>query len=143
MVSLFLLLGSLDSSGLLLLCEFLFSLLLSLHFVNGLDQDSLILELVTLGSQIEVMVDILGDLLCLSILSEETSENSLSSHPEDLAWHSCVLGTSSLTGTVVSSLSLGLVDSLDPGLRVHGNMLPHDETVLEEFSNILSCSQLK
>jgi hypothetical protein len=27
-----------------------------------------------------VMVDILGDLFCFSILSEESSENSLSSH---------------------------------------------------------------
>merc|ERR1711990_231073 len=62
-VSLLLLFSSLDSSGLSLLFKFLFSLLLSLHLVDSLNQYSLILELVTLSGEVEVMVDILGDLL--------------------------------------------------------------------------------
>ena len=62
--------GNLHSLGVLLLSEFLvllssgfllFSKLISLnlfglHFVDGFDQDSLVLELVTLGGKVEVVV---------------------------------------------------------------------------------------
>ena len=77
--------------------------LLGLELVDSLHHDVLVLELVTLGAEIEMMVDILGDLLGLSVLLEKSSEDSLSSHPEDLRRHSCVSGTLSLTETVVSS----------------------------------------
>lgn len=103
MVSLLLLLGSLDSSSLSLLLELILSDLLVLHLVDSLNENGLVLELVTLRGKIEVMIDILGDFLSLSILLEESSENSLSSHPEDLGRHSCVSGTLSLTETSVSS----------------------------------------
>ena len=103
MVSLGLLLSSLDSSGFSLFLELGLSDFLLLHLVDGLDQNGFVLELVTLRAEIEMMVDILGDLLGLSILLEKSSEDSLSSHPEDLRRHSCVSGTLSLTETVVSS----------------------------------------
>ena len=103
MVSLGLLLSSLDSSGFSLFLELGLSDFLLLHLVDGLDQNGFVLELVTLGAEIEMMVDILGDLLGLSVLLEKSSEDSLSSHPENLRRHSCVSGTLSLTETVVSS----------------------------------------
>ena len=103
MVSLALLLSSLDLSSLSLFFEELFSDLLLFHLVDGLDQYVLVLEEVTLGSEVEVMVDILGDLLGLSVLSQKSSKDSLSSHPENLAWHSGVGGTLSLTIAGVSS----------------------------------------
>jgi len=103
MVSLLLLLSSLDSSGLLLLFKLLLSDLLVLHLVDALDKNGLVLELVTLSGKVEMMIDILSDLLGLSILLEESSENSLSSHPEDLGRHSSVSGTLSLTSSVVSA----------------------------------------
>jgi hypothetical protein len=34
---------------------------------------------------------------------------------------------------------LGLV-SLDTGAGVHGNLTSHDETILEELSDVLACS---
>ena len=103
MVSLGFLLIGLESSGLSLFLELGLSDFLLLHLMDGLDQNGLVLELVTLGAEIEVMVDILGDLLGLSVLLEESSKNSLSSHPENLGRHSGVSGTLSLTETVVSS----------------------------------------
>ena len=129
MVSLFFLLGGLDSSGLTLLSQFLLSLLFCLHLVDCLDQNSLVLKLVTLGCKVEVMVNVLGDLLSLSVLFEKSSENSLSSHPENLGWHSCVSGTLSLTNTSVSSLSLGFVHSLATRARVHMDGSLDDETI--------------
>ena len=103
MISLALLLSSLDLSSLSLFFEELFSDLLLFHLVDGLDQYVLVLEEVTLGGEVEVMVDILGDLLGLSVLSQKSSKDSLSSHPENLAWHSGVGGTLSLTIAGVSS----------------------------------------
>ena len=102
-VSLGFLLSGLESSGLSLFLELGLSDFLLLHLVDGFDQNGFVLELVTLGAEIEVMVDILGDLLGLSVLLEESSKNSLSSHPENLGRHSGVSGTLSLTETVVSS----------------------------------------
>ena len=139
MVSLFLLLGSSELSSLLLLSKLLFSDLLLLHLVDGLNKDRLVLELVTLSSKVEVMVDFLGDLLGLSILSEESSEDSLSTHPLDLDWESGVSSTASLSVTVVSALSLGLVGSSNSGSRVNNNLSSHDESVLHELSDVFSC----
>jgi len=137
-VSLVLLDGSLDLSGLSLLSELLLSDLLLLHLVDGLDEDGLVLELVTLGGQVEVMVDVLGDLLGFSILSQESSKDSLSSHPEDLGGHSSVSGSLSLSHSVVSALSLGLVDSLASGSGVHVDGSLHDKSILVQLPDVLS-----
>jgi len=137
-VSLGLLLSSLDSSGFSLFLELGLSDFLLLHLVDGFDQNGFVLELVTLGAEIEMMVDILGDLLGLSVLLEKSSEDSLSSHPEDLRRHSCVSGTLSLTETVVSSLSLGLLHSLASRSRVHMDLSLHDKTIVKEFLDVLS-----
>ena len=102
-VSLGFLLSGLDSSGFSLFLELGLSDFLLLHLVDALDQNGFVLELVTLGAEVEMMVDVLGDLLGFSVLLEKSSEDSLSSHPEDLRRHSGVGGTLSLTETVVSS----------------------------------------
>ena len=138
MVSLFLLDSSLLLSSFLLLGELLFSDLFLLHLVDGLDQDGLVLELVTLGGKVEMMVDVGGDFLGLSILSKESSQHSLSSHPLDLDGHSGVGSTSSLTWTVVSSISLGQVNSLYSGSGVHLHLSLHDKSILSELSDVLS-----
>ena len=137
-VSLLLSLGGSELSSFLLLSKLLLSDFLLLHLVDRLNQDGLVLELVTLGSEVEVMIDLLGDFLGLSVLSEESSKNSLSSHPLDLDWESGVLGTSSLSVSLMSALSLSLVDSLDSGSRVDLDLSLHDESILNELSDILS-----
>ena len=138
MVSLLLSLGGLNSSGFLLGLEFLFSDLLLLHLVDGLNEDRLVLVEITLGSNVEVMIDILGDFLSFSILLEESSENSLASHPEELSRHTGVSSTLSLTSTGMSALPFSLVHLLDASSGVHVNLSLHDETITVELSNVLS-----
>ena len=138
MVSLLLSVGGLDSSSLSLGLELLLTDLLLLHLVDTLDEDGLVLEEVTLGGKIEVMVDILGDLLGFSILSEKSTEDSLAAHPQDLGGHTGVLGTLSLTVTVVSALSFGLVHSLNAGARVHMDGLLEDEAISMQLADVLS-----
>ena len=137
-ISLGLLFSGLLSSSLSLSSEFLLSDFLLLHFVDGFNEDSLVLELVTLGAEVEVVIDVLGDLLGLSVLSEESSEHSLSSHPDDLFGHSSVSGTSSLTVSGVSAQSLSCMHSLYSGSGMHMNLSLHDDSVLEKLSNVLS-----
>lgn len=83
LLALLLLLGSssLGLSGLGLVNQSLSLNGLSLSLVNGLDQNSLVLELVTLRSHVEVVVDVVIDLSLLAVLAEESTENSLSSDP--------------------------------------------------------------
>jgi len=137
-VSLIFPLGGLDSSSISLLFKFLFKDFLLLHLVDGFNKNGLVFELVTFSSKVEMMINVGGDLLGLSIFSEKSSEDSLSSHPEDLGWHSSVSGTLSFTETRMSSLSLGLMHSLASGSGVDSNLSLHDKSVMLEFSNVFS-----
>ena len=105
-VSLLLSSSGLDSSGIPLFSKFVLSDLLLLHLMDGFNKNELVLIKVTLGMEVEVMIDILGDLLGFSIFLEKSSEDSLSSHPQDLDWHSCAGLTSPFTSTVVSSYNM-------------------------------------
>lgn len=123
----------LDSSGLGLLLQVLGSELLRLGLVNVFHQDSLVLESVTLGFEVESVVprqsasiqlnathdvQVLVDLSALSVLSQQSSEDSHSSEPLGLGGHSGLGGTLSLTGTSVSTKSLGGVELSSSGSRV-------------------------
>ena len=70
-------------------------------------QDALVLEDVTLALHVEVVVEMAVDLALLAVLAEESSEDSLSPHPEDLGGHAGLGGTLSLTGTGVTTLCFG------------------------------------
>ena len=67
--------------------------------MDGLDQDTLVLETVTLGGDVELVVDLLVDLLGLTVLAEQATENALAAHPEDLGGHTSLGGTAALTHT--------------------------------------------
>jgi len=123
------------SSGFLLFSQLISLNLFSLHSVDSFDQDSLVLVLVTLGGKVEVVVDMLVDFLLGSILSEESSEDSLSSDPENLLGGSGFLGTSSFTGTSVSAFSLGEIVGSCSCSRVDSDVSSDDETILDELSD--------
>ena len=95
--------GVLGASGFGLSFSIGFTDLLSLHLVNGLNEDVLVLELVTLGAQVELVIDVLVDLLGITISLEETSENALAAHPQDLLWHTGVPGTLSVTSAEMTT----------------------------------------
>merc|ERR1719336_2596234 len=127
----------LGSSGGLLVLELLLTDDFGLDLVDGLDEDVLVLELVTLSAEVELMVDLSVDLLSFTISLEESTEDTGSSHPEDLGWHTSILGTSSATLSVVAALSLGHCPCLGAGAGVSSHLSSHDQSVLHELSNIL------
>lgn len=101
--------------------------------MNSLDQDSLVLVLVTLGVQVELMVQSLVDLAGLAVLAQESSQRSLSADPKDLDGESSIPSTSSLTDASVSASSLGILVNSRSSARVDGDCLLDDETILNKL----------
>jgi hypothetical protein len=50
-----------------------------------LDQGALVLKGVTLAEMVELVVEVLVDFAAGPVLDQETAEDSLAAHPEDLA----------------------------------------------------------
>lgn len=107
----------------------------TLGLVDGFDQDTLVLVLVTLTGHVEVMVGLLVDLVGLTVLAKETTQDTLATHPEELGGHTSFLGTLSLTETTMATLALGGLLSAAAGARVDRDGLTDDETVLEELAH--------
>lgn len=93
------------------------------------------LEGVTLGRQVQLVVQVLVDLTGVSVFSQQSSQDSQSSHPDDLGGHTSVSGTLSLTVTHVSTVTLGLSMSSSSGSRVDGDRLLDDGTVTVQLSD--------
>jgi hypothetical protein len=129
-----------SSSGFSLGLEILLADNFSLGLVDGLNKDVLVLELVTLGTQVQLVVHLAVNLLLLSIPTEQSTEDTKASHPEDLLGHTGVLGTLSLTGTLMATLALGLSPCLCARARVSSDDLSHDQSVLNKLPNVLACS---
>lgn len=123
------------SSGVLLGLELLGLDLLCLLFEDGLDEDSAVLELVSLGSEVELVVQSSVDLFGLTVLPEQSPEDSLPADPKNLGGHSALASTSALSGASVVSLSLGLEVQSCSGSGVHFLFALHDEAVLDELAH--------
>merc|ERR1719261_415890 len=91
-----------------LLLEGLSLHLLSLFLVDSFDEHALVLVLVTLGLHIEEVVKMLVNLLLLTVLSEQPSQYTQTTHPEHLCWHPCFACSTALASTHVTTLALGL-----------------------------------
>ena len=130
--------SGLSLSGLSLIFKSLSLDSLGLSLVDSLNKNSLVLELVTLGSHVEEMIDVIIDLALLAVLAEQSTKNSLSSDPQNLSGHTSLSGTSALARSHVTTLSLSLEVQSNSGTRVDGNGLLNDETILNQLSNSLS-----
>jgi hypothetical protein len=73
-----------------------------------------------------------------SVLPQQPTQNSLSSHPNDTRGHSSLSGTLSLSWTGVTSLSLCSVSFTDTESRVHNSGFLDDESVSVEFADVLT-----
>merc|ERR1712039_118487 len=59
---------------------------ISLGLVDGFDQNTLVLETITLSCHVKFVVKLLVDLLGLTVLTKQTTKDALATHPEDLGW---------------------------------------------------------
>ena len=111
---------------------------LSLGLVDLLDQHILVLELVTLGGEVELVVHVAVNLLLLSVSLKKATEDAKTAHVENLLGHTGVSGTSPLTAALMATLALGLSPSLAARAGVGGDDLSHDQAVLHKLPNVLA-----
>ena len=71
--------------------------LLRLHRVNCLEQHALVFELVTLGVEVESVINVPVDFLGVAHFMEETTKDADTTHPDDLERKTGVGSTTTLT----------------------------------------------
>lgn len=121
------------------------------------------LEGVTLTQVVQLVVEVLVDFASRSVFGQKASEDTETSHPQNLAikmhlsvymsltntpqtwswgifvpWHSGVLCTLSLTETSVSTDSSCSVQFSGTGSGVHGDRLADDEAIADQLSDCLT-----
>jgi hypothetical protein len=117
--------------------------------VDKLHEDTLVLEDVTLGLLVERVVPSTGisptlghrapnsqmliDLSCLPVLSQQPPKNPLPAHPEHLGGHTRLGRTFPLSSTGVAALALGGEQIAGAGARVDRRRLDDHTAVLDEF----------
>mmetsp|Transcript_30126 Transcript_30126/g.59840 ORF Transcript_30126/g.59840 Transcript_30126/m.59840 type:complete len:242 (+) Transcript_30126:654-1379(+) len=121
-----------------LLLEGLDAVALGLHLVDLLHEDALVLELVTLGEHVKLVVNVRVNLLGLPVLLEHPPEHAHPAHPDDLEGETGVGGTAPLSVPGVASLPLRLVAELDAGTGVDGLGLLDDLAVLDGLADVLA-----
>jgi hypothetical protein len=128
----------LGTVGISLILNGLGSELLSLSLVNVFHQDTLVLENITLGLEVQGVVQVLVDLASFSVLAEETTKDTHAAHPQDLTGHTGISSTLTLTVTHVatSTLSSGVLTNTET--RVADLGLTDDKTVLDELADVLA-----
>ncbi len=123
------------SSGFLLSLQFITFNLLGLLLEDSLNEDSSVLVLVTLGCQVELVVESSVNFLCLSVFSQQSSEHSLSANPEDFCGPSTLSRSTSLTSTSVVASPDRFEMFSGSSARVNFLFTLHDETILDQFAN--------
>jgi hypothetical protein len=126
----------LSTEDISLFSESLGTNLFSLSLVDVFHQDTLVLETVTLGLEVELVVQVLVDLASFSVLGQETTEDTHTAHPDNLAGHTSIGGTLSLTVTHVTTVTLGSSTLEDTEARLRDLGLTNDQTILDELTDV-------
>lgn len=125
-----------QTAGLHLVGNVLGAGLLGLGLVNELHEDALVLEDVTLGLHVELVVEVLVNLAGLTVLPQQTPENTLAPHPHNLGWHTGLVGTLSLTGARVATGTLGSVQLACACSRVADGRLADNLAILDKLADV-------
>jgi hypothetical protein len=112
--------------------------LLGLGTVDVLNEGTLVLEGVTLAQVVELVVEVLVDLAAGTVLGEQTAEDTLAAHPQDLLGHTGIGRTLALSVATVAALSPGKVELAGAGSGVLGHGLADDEAIGDELADGLA-----
>lgn len=112
--------------------------ILGLLLENVLHQSALVLESVTLSLQVEIVVQVLVDLLGITVLLQQITQDSDTAHPQDFLRHSGISGTTTLTESSVTTFATGLSFDASTEARVDLSWLLDDQTVLDQTSDVLT-----
>merc|ERR1712135_165689 len=106
------------TTGFSLIAQLLRSLLLRLLLMNIFHEDTFVFEHITLSLHVEIMVQMEINLLLLSVLAEESSENAHAVHPNHFFGHACVSSTMTFTESLMSAFPFCFQVSSSTGARV-------------------------
>jgi hypothetical protein len=126
----------LGTENISLFSESLSTNLFSLGLVDVFHQDTLVLETVTLGLQVKVVIQVLIDLASFSVLGEKTTEDTHTTHPDNLAGHTSIGSTLSLTVTHVATVTLGSGTFENTETRLRDLGLTDNKTILDELTDV-------
>ena len=126
--------------GLGLVVQLLRASLLSLLLVDVLHQDALVLEHVTLGLHVQLVVQVTVDLLRVTVLLQQTTQHSHALHPQELDRHTGIGRTLALAETTVTSLAARLSVLAHTVAGVHHDGLLDDQTILDQLADVLPCN---
>lgn len=113
--------------------------LLGLGVVDVLHQDALVLELVTLGLEVQGVVQVAVDLLVVAVPAQQAAQDAHAADPDNLGGEAGLAGTAALADAGVAAQALGLVAGVDAGAAVDDLGLLDDEGVLDQLANVLAC----
>ena len=111
---------------------------LILTLVDVLHKNTLVLEHVTLALQVQLVIQMAINLLCLTVLAQQAAENTLTAHPNDLYRHACIRSTLALTETGVATLGASSLERNSASTGMDNSGLLDDQTVLNESVNALA-----
>jgi len=131
-------LAVLGTTGLSLIGDLLLLLLLGFGAPDILHQVLLALEHVTLGLEIEFLVEVLVNLLAFTILAQQSSEDTLASNPKALRRCAGLGSTTALSGTSVTSLAFGSQAESSTGATVNYLGLANNEPILDQLAHVLA-----
>ena len=72
---------------------------------------------------VQEVVQLLVDLLLLSVLPQQASQHTLAAHPQDLGRHARLASSLALSGAHVATLTLGIQVLAHARARMHGHGL--------------------
>jgi len=107
-------------------------------FVDVLHQHALVLEHVTLGFDVELVIEMSVDFLVLSVFLQQSPQDSHTPHPQFLDGHTGVGRTFTFTGTGVTALSARKGILPRACARMNSLRLLNDQTVLDQSTDVLS-----
>lgn len=87
---------------------------------------------------VQFVIKVLVDLARGTVLDEETAENTHAAHPKNLAGHTGIGSTLSLTVATVSAFSSSKIQLAGTAPGVHGNRLSDDEAIGYQLSDGLT-----
>lgn len=96
------------------------------------------LEGVTLGQVVELVVEVLIDLAGRAVLDQQTAENAEAAHPDDGGWHTGIGRTLALTESLVATESLCVGVSTSASTGVHGDWLADDKSISNQLADGLA-----
>merc|ERR1719304_34505 len=129
---------NLRPTGVGLISQHLGPSLLCLLLMDVLHEDTLVFEGVTLGLQVELVVQVAVNLLGLPVSLEQPPQDTHSHDPHGLLGGSSILGTLPLTKASVAAFPARLVVLAHARPGVDSDRLLDDQTILDELADVLT-----